>query len=63
MQYRTDQSGKVESISVPGGDTTETTLSGLFPSTEYWIEVAVANSAVVGEYSSPVVQETKGELT
>ena len=63
VKYRADHTGKVETVSVPGGDTTQTTLSGLSSSTEYWIEVAAENSAGVGEYSSPVLQETKGELT
>ena len=61
VQYRAGQSGQVETISVPGSDTNQTTLSGLSPSTEYWIEVAAANIAGSGEYSSPIAQQTDGE--
>ena len=40
---------------VSGGDTTQTTISGLTPSTTYSIEVAALNSVGAGMYSDPPV--------
>ena len=46
-------------MSVSGGSVTETTISGLTPSTTYSIEVAAVNSIGTGVYSSPsVIAET-----
>ena len=39
---------------VSGGGTTQTTISGLTPSTTYSIEVAAVNSAGVGVYSERI---------
>ena len=40
-------------MSVSGGSVTETTISGLTPSTTYSIEVAAVNSVGIGVYSDP----------
>ena len=40
---------------VSGGDTTQTTISELSPSTTYSIEVAAVNSVGAGVYSDPPV--------
>ena len=45
----------VQTESVSGGGATQTTISGLMPSTTYSIEVAAVNSAGTGLYSSPPV--------
>ncbi|CAI8027810.1 Neogenin (Fragment) [Geodia barretti] len=48
-------------INVPdGGGNHQTSISGLIPSTEYWIQVAAVNSAGTGDYSDFIVQETDG---
>ena len=39
-------------MSISGGNTTEVTISGLTPSTTYFIEVVAVNSAGIGAYSS-----------
>ena len=49
-----------EPINVPDG--VQTIISGLLPSTEYWIQVAAVNSAGTGDYSDFIIQETDGEL-
>ena len=47
---------------VSGGDTTQTTISGLTLSTNYSIEVAaVTGDDRIGEYSSSIFKETDGE--
>ena len=47
---------------VSGADTTQTTLSGLTPSTTYSIEVAAVTGVDgIGVYSSPISEETDGE--
>ena len=45
VQYGVQGSGSTQTISVSGGDITETTITGLKPSTNYSIEVAAVNSA------------------
>ena len=45
---------------VSGGDTTQTTISGLTPSTTYSIEVAAVNGAGTGVYSNAVYNLTEG---
>ena len=45
---------------VSGDDTTQTTISGLTPSTTYSIEVAAVNSAGTGVYSNAVYNLTEG---
>ena len=45
-------------MSFSGGSVTETTISGLTPSTTYSIEVAAVNNVSTGKYSGPVIVET-----
>ena len=47
---------------VSGGTTTEATLSGLQPATNYEMEVAAVNSAGTGVYSDPLSILTSSEL-
>ena len=54
--------GSTDTRSVTGGDTRQTTISGLTPSTDYTIEVAAVNSVDTGQYSTGVVERTAGEL-
>ena len=54
------QGSAVEEQTVPGGDTRQTTISGLTPSTTYSIEVAAVNSAGTGVYSSAIYNLTQG---
>ena len=54
--------GSINTRSVSGGDTRQTTISGLTPSTDYTIIVAAVNSAGTGQYSTGVVERTAGEL-
>ena len=60
MRYGVEESGNIKSIYVSGGATTETMISGLNSSTNYFIEVAAVNSAGTGVYSTAVFTITKG---
>ena len=40
------------------GNATETTISGLTPSTNYVVDIAAVNSAGIGVYSEPLTVET-----
>ena len=51
--------GSVQMISVPGIDTTMTTITSLIPSSTYSIGVAAVNGALIGQYSDPVIVETR----
>ena len=61
VQYGVQGSGSTQTRDVSGGDTRQTTISGLSPSTNYSIEVAAVNSAGIGEYSTSVIIQTAGE--
>ena len=61
VQYGVFRSGSTQTVSVPGGDALQTTISELEPSMTYSIEVAAVNSAGVGLYSDPAVQLTLGK--
>ena len=56
--YELQGSGSTQTMSVSGGNVTETTLFGLTPSTTYSIEVAAVNSAGIGVYSDAVMTKT-----
>ena len=59
VRYGVQGSGSTQTMSVSGGIVTQTTVSGLTPSTTYSIEVAAVNSASTGIYSDPpVIVET-----
>ena len=57
VRYGVQGSG-TQTVSVSGGEVTQTTISGLTPSTTYSIEVAAMNSAGIGEYSDPYIIRT-----
>ena len=54
VRYGVQGDGSTQTVSVSGGDTTETTISGLDSSTNYAIEVVAVNSIDIGTYSNPV---------
>ena len=54
--------GSTQTMPATGGDTRQTTISGLTPSTDYIIEVAAVNNAGTGPYSTDMVIRTPGEL-
>ena len=58
VQYGVEGSGNTENMTVSGASTTQTTISGLNPSTTYSIQVAAVNSAGTGVYSDPEMAET-----
>ena len=49
-----------QTMAVSGADVTETTISGLTPSTDYTLEVAAVNNAATGPYSNGMVERTAG---
>ena len=55
IKYGVLGSGNTHSVSVYGGGSNETTISGFLPSTTYSIQVAAANSAGIGVYSDLTV--------
>ena len=61
VRYGVQGSGSTQTRDVPGGDTRQTTISGLNPSTNYSIQVAAVNSAGIGEYSISVIIQTASE--
>ena len=58
VQYEMMGSGNTQTMPVSGAGTTQTTISGLTPSTTYSIEVTAVNSAGTGVYSDLVMSET-----
>ena len=58
VQYGEVGSGSTQTMPVSGGSSTETTISGLMPSTVYSVQVAAMNSAGTGPYTSPLTIET-----
>ena len=48
-------------MNVSGGDSTDTTISELTPSTTYNFAVAAVNSAGTGVYSDPLSVSTLGK--
>ena len=58
VQYGVEGNGSTETVTVNGASTTQTTLSGLNPSTTYSIQVAAVNSAGTGVYIDPETAET-----
>ena len=61
MRYGVQGSGRTQTVSVSGGDITETIISGLDIATNYSIEVAAVNNAGIGVYSVPIISTTKGK--
>ena len=60
VRYGVRGNGSTQAVNISGGNTTETTISGLHSSTTYTIEVAAVTSAGTGNYSDQVYQLTKG---
>ena len=60
VQYEVMGSGDTQTMPVSGAATTQTTISGLTPSTTYSIEVAAVNNAGTGVYGDPTNQLTQG---
>ena len=58
MRYGVQGSGSTQTRNVSGGDTRQTTISGLSAATVYTVEVAAVNSADTGVYSDPITAET-----
>ena len=58
--YAVQVNGSIQTVSVSGGGSTQTIISGLTPSTNYSIEVAAVNSVGTGVYSNVIVQLTRG---
>ena len=58
VQYGVMGSGNTQTMTVSGASTTQTTITGLNPSTTYSIQVAAVNSAGTGVYSDPEMSET-----
>ena len=61
VQYGVQGSGSTQSVNVSGGDSTDTTISELTPSTTYNFAVAAVNSAGTGVYSDPLSVSTLGK--
>ena len=55
VQYGVQGSGSTQTRDVSGGDTRQTTIPDLNPSTTYSIQVTAVNSAGIGVYSDPPV--------
>ena len=58
--YGVMESGSTETVTVSGASTTQTTISGLNPSTTYSIQVAAVNNQLIGAYSSAENELTEG---
>ena len=61
VQYGMVGSGSTQTVSVSGGDATQTTIFGLRSSSTYSIQVAARNIAGIGLYSAPTSQLTLGK--
>ena len=51
-------SENTQTMSVSGATTTQITISGLTPSTNYSVQVAAENAGGIGVYSNPVFEHT-----
>ena len=60
VQYEVMGSGNTQTIPVSGAATTQTTISGLTPSTTYSIEVAAVNNDLIGQYNTVETALTEG---
>ena len=61
VQYGVEGSGSNRNMNISGDATSQTTLSGLKPSTNYSIEVAAVNIAGPGVYSVTISSITLGD--
>ena len=62
VRYGVHGSGNTQTMSVSGGATTETTITGLDAGTLYSIEVAAVNKVDTGDYSRPYIVATQGAV-
>ena len=60
VQYEVMGSGNTQTMPVSGAGTTQTTISGLIPSTTYSIEVTAVNNDLIGQYSMVESALTEG---
>ena len=60
VRYGVQGSGSTQTMSVSGGDTTETTITGLTASATYSIAVAAVNGAGSGVNSTAITRLTLG---
>ena len=60
VQYEVMGSGNTQTMPVSGAGTTQTTISGLIPSTTYSIELAAVNNDLIGQYSTGETALTEG---
>ena len=60
VRYGVQGNGSIQTVTVSGGGSSQTIISGLTPSTNYSIEVAAVNSAGTGLYSDAVFLLTRG---
>ena len=60
VQYGVVGSGNTQTLPVDGAAATQTTITGLTPSTTYSISVAGVNDQLIGIYSSAVNELTEG---
>ena len=58
VQYEVMGSGNTQTMPVSGAATTQTTISGLTPSTNYSVQVAAESTGGIGVYSNPVYEHT-----
>ena len=63
VQYEVMGSGNTQTMNVNGAITTQTTISGLIPSTNYSIQVAAKTTGGIGVYSDPVPTLTLGNYS
>ena len=60
VRYDVQGSGSTQTMSVSGGGTTDTIITGLNNATNYSIEVAAVNGAGTGNYSYSISANTSG---
>ena len=60
VQYVAYGSAKIQTMNVTGGYTSKSTIRGLAPATNYFIQVAAVNSAGTGIYSTAIYAVTTG---
>ena len=60
VRYGVQGSGSTQTMSVSGGGTYGTTITGLISFTTYSIEVAAVNGAGTGDYSKSIYAITSG---
>ena len=62
VQYGVYENAATQNMSISGGATNRTTISGLNFATNYSIEVAAVNRAGIGVFSAPLIVTTQGTV-